>query len=124
MHTVSRRCFVGALASLGPAALRMKADPLGMPIGCQVYPVRDSLGKDFAGTLGQLHAIGYRAIEMCSPKGYERAGFGPLASLKAAEVRRTIETAGLRCESSHFNFRELKENLDERIAWAKEMGLK
>src|ERR1051326_8516770 len=69
MHTVSRRRFLGALASLGPAALLAKADPLGMPIACQVYPVREALGKDFAGTLGELHAIGYRAIEMCSPKG-------------------------------------------------------
>jgi sugar phosphate isomerase/epimerase len=124
MHTVSRRHFLGALAALGPAGLRTKADPLGMPIGCQVYPVREALGKDFAGTLHELHSIGYRTIEMCSPKGYERSGFGPLASLQAAELDHTIHAAGLRCESSHFNFRELKENLDERIAWAKEVGLK
>jgi sugar phosphate isomerase/epimerase len=124
MQTVSRRHFLGTLAALGPAVLRSKADPLGMPIGCQVYPVREALGKDFAGTLHELHAIGYRTIEMCSPKGYERSGFGPLAGLKAAEVHHTIHAAGLRCESSHFNFRELKENLDERIAWAKEVGLK
>ena len=39
-------------------------------------------------------------------------------------MRNTIEAAGLRCESCHYNFRELKENLDERIAFAKELGLK
>ena len=39
-------------------------------------------------------------------------------------MRHTIEGAGLRCESCHYNFRELKENLDERMAFAKELGLK
>ncbi len=63
-------------------------------------------------------------IEMCSPPGYEKAGFGPLVKMKASEIRRMIHGAGLGCESCHFQFRELKENLDDRIAYAKELGLK
>ena len=78
--------------------------------------------KDFEGTLRELAAIGYRTIEMCSPPSY--AEFRPLAGLSAAQMRHTIEAAGLRCESCHYNFRELKENLDERMAFAKELGLK
>jgi hypothetical protein len=35
-----------------------------------------------------------------------------------------IEAAGLRCGSCHYQFKELKENLDERIAFGKELGLK
>jgi sugar phosphate isomerase/epimerase len=104
--------------------LELGARPLGMPIGCQTYPVREMLGKDFEGTLRQLAAIGYRAIEMCSPQGYANGGFGPLAKMKASEIRAGIRAAGLECESSHYTFRELKENLDERIAYAKELGLK
>ena len=95
-----------------------------MPIACQVYPVRDALGKDFDGTLRQLAGLGYRAIEMCSPPSYASSGFGPLVGMKTAEMRRKIKEAGLNCESCHFQFRELKENLDERIAFAKELGLK
>ena len=34
------------------------------------------------------------------------------------------QAAGLGCESCHYNFSELKNNLDERIAFAKELGLK
>lgn len=101
-----------------------KADPLGFPIGCQTYPVRDALGKDFPGTLKQIADIGYRRIEMCSPPGYEKAGYGPLVGMKAAEMRKIIHDAGLGCESCHFVFRELKDNLDDRIAFAKELGLK
>ncbi|SPF52341.1 Xylose isomerase domain protein TIM barrel [Candidatus Sulfopaludibacter sp. SbA4] len=117
---LSRRVFLGA----GAMALTLRADPLGMPIGCQVYPVRDALGKDFDGTLRQLAGLGYRAIEMCSPPGYASGGFGPLVGMKAAEMRRKIQAAGLKCESCHYQFRELKENLDDRIAFAKELGLR
>ena len=110
----------GAVASLGA---ELHADPLKMPIGCQLWPVRKMLGQDFEGTLGQLAGIGYKRVEMCSPASYSE-GFGRLAAKTPAEVRRTIEAAGLRCESSHFQFKELKEHLDERIDWASEMGLK
>jgi sugar phosphate isomerase/epimerase len=123
MQSISRRHLLTALAAV-PAVRRLSADPLGLPIGCQVYPVREALGKDFEGTLAQLAGIGYKAIEMCSPQGYARAGFGPLTSLKTSEIKQKIHAAGLRCESSHFNFRELKDSLDDRIAFAKELGLK
>ena len=120
--TISRRKFLGTSA-LGVVAA-LQADPLRLPIGCQTYPVRDALGKDFEGTLRQLAAIGYRMIEMCSPPGYERSGYGPLVNMKASEMRQVIKSAGLGCESCHYQFRELKEHLDERIAFAKELGLK
>jgi len=129
MSHVSRRGFLGgvmgaaAAGYLSRGALELRADPLGMPIGCQTYPVREAIGKDFPGTLKQLAGIGFRTVEMCSPAGYATSGFGPLAAMKAAEIRQAIEAAGLRCESSHFQFRELRESLDERIAWSKEMGL-
>ena len=122
MH-LSRREFLGATAAGAVAAGPLMADPLGIPIGTQTYPIRDALGKDFPGTLKQIAAMGYQTIEMCSPPGYKE-GFGALAGISAAEMKKTIQTAGLRCESCHYQFREMKENLDERIAFAKELGLK
>lgn len=119
---MTRRNFVAA--GLAFEALRLHADPLGLPIGCQVYPVREALGKDFVGTLHELASIGYRNIEMCSPPGYARSGFGSLVDLKAADLRARIHAAGLGCESCHYQFKELKENLEERIAFAHELGLK
>lgn len=131
IQTISRRQFLGrsaigaaAAGYLSAGAPELRADPLGLPIGCQVYPVREELGKDFEGTLRQIAAIGYRMIEMCSPPGYEKSGFGPLVNMKASEIRQTIRAAGLGCESSHYQFRELKDNLEDRIAYAKELGLK
>src|SRR5688572_11476533 len=130
-RTISRRRFLrGAAMSIGAAgylfdgAAQLRADPLGLPIGCQTYPVREALGKDFEGTLRELAGVGYRRIEMCSPPGYERSGYGPLVNMKASEMREKIKAAGLGCESCHYTFRELKESLNDRIAYAKELGLK
>jgi sugar phosphate isomerase/epimerase len=131
MHTVSRRQFLGKSAAavagagyLAAGARQLGADPLGLPIGFQSYSVRNLIATDFEGALRQLAAVGYKTVEMCSPQGYERSGFGSLANMKGAEVRRIIEGAGLRCESSHYQFKELTENLPERIAWAKEVGIR
>ncbi len=119
---MNRREFLARAAAVAAAA-RALADPLGLPIGCQTYPVRDTIGKDFDGTLKELAAAGFQTIEMCSPPGYVSSGYGPLVGMKAAEMRKHIEDAGLHCPSCHYGFKELKENLDERIAFAKELGL-
>ncbi|MEX2262530.1 MAG: TIM barrel protein [Bryobacteraceae bacterium] len=128
MQTISRRSFFGrtaaSVAALSPLARTLSAAPLGLPIGCQVYPVRELLGKDFDGTLRELASIGYKTIEMCSPQGYRGPGFEPLAGMKASEMRQRIQAAGLSCESCHYTMRELRENLPERIAFAQELGLK
>ena len=125
MLEISRRQFLYRSAmSIAAAAMELKADPLGMPIGCQTFPVRESIAKDFPGTLRQIAGGGFLMIEMCSPPGYEKYGFGSLAKMKAAEIRDIIKDAGLGCVSCHFQFRELKDSLDDRIAYAQELGLK
>lgn len=98
------------------------ANPLGMPVGVQTYIARDTIGKDFEGTLRKLAGMGYQSIEMCSPPGYGK-DWEPLTQLKASEIRDKIRAAGLSCESCHYPFVELRDHLEERIATAKELGL-
>jgi len=119
-----RHFFTGSAAGLALGAVKLHADPLGLPIGCQLYPVRKAVGTDFEGTLRDLASIGYRTVEMCSPPGYANSGFGTLIGMKPADLQSKIHAAGLRCESCHFQFTELKEHLDERIGYASELGLK
>jgi sugar phosphate isomerase/epimerase len=118
--TISRREWLGGAAAAVAASGILRADPLGMPIGVQTWIVRDAIQKDFAGTLHMLAESGFKAIEMCSPPGY---GWKSLESISAAQMRKTIDAAGLHCESSHYGFRELKEHADDRIAFARELGL-
>jgi len=120
MRTISRRELLAGAAAASLASRGLRGDPLGMPIGVQTWIVREAIQKDFPGTLKTLADAGFRAIEMCSPPGY---GWTSLASMPAAQMRQTIAAAGLHCESSHYQFSELRRNPDERIAFAKELGL-
>jgi sugar phosphate isomerase/epimerase len=94
-----------------------------MLIGCQAYPVRSLIEKDFIGTIRELANTGYQAIELCSPVGYANTGFAGLAGFKASELRTMLSDVGVQCESCHFSMTELRQNHDGRIAWATELGL-
>jgi sugar phosphate isomerase/epimerase len=120
MRTISRREWLSGAAAALVSSRGLRADPLGVPIGVQTWIVRDALQKDFTGTLQMLAESGFRTIEMCSPPGYR---WTSLANMSASQMRKTIEAAGLRCESCHYQFQELRRNLDDRIAFAKELGL-
>lgn len=130
MRAISRRRFVAGAAGIAatgyvfPVGRGLEASPLGLPAGCQVFFVREQLMRDFDGTLRDIAALGYRVIEFCSPPGFVNMGFAPLANMSGSEIRRRIVGAGLRAVSCHFQFHELKEHLDERITFAKELGLR
>jgi sugar phosphate isomerase/epimerase len=130
MSNISRRDFfkkastgVAVAGFLSGNAGMLTANPLGMPIACQTWPVRDMIAKDFPGTLKMLHAAGFRAIELCSPVGYSDDGFAGLIKYSGGELRKIINDAGLTCVSSHFGIDELRKHQDDRIAWAKDVGL-
>src|SRR5580698_9225628 len=127
--TSRREFFKNAATDAGVAGLlyagvrELRADPLGMPIGCQTYPVRKMIAQDFPGTIKQLADAGFQRIELCSPVGYADGGFGGLAKYKGAELQKILNDQGVKCESSHFSIQELRKNQADRIAWAKDVGL-
>jgi sugar phosphate isomerase/epimerase len=121
---MNRRMFLlkGAAASAVLGGARdLFADPLGLPIGCQTYPVRKSIRTDFAGTMKRLNAAGFTQIELCSPYGYEE--FSSLRQYKPQELRRMLADWGLGCISAHWSAEELFQKADESIAYAKEFGM-
>jgi sugar phosphate isomerase/epimerase len=99
----------------------LSADPLGLPIGCQTYPVRKSIRTDFAGTMKGLSAAGFTQIELCSPYGYDE--FSSLQQYKPQELRHMLNDWGLGCISAHWAPNELFQKPDESIAYAKEFGM-
>ena len=105
------------------SALELDANPLGLPIGCQTYPVRKMIAEDFPGTLKQLSNAGFQAIELCSPVGYADSGFAPVGKYKPAELKKMLSDMNLQCVSSHFDMNELRKDMAGRIEWAKEVGL-
>ena len=124
MQKMNRRMFLmggAAAAAVLTGSRSLSANPLGLPIGCQTYPVRKSIGKDFAGTMKGLRAAGFTQIELCSPYGY--ADFASLQQYKPQELRRMLNDWGLGCISAHWAPNELFQKADESIAYAKEFGM-
>ncbi|HNX78277.1 MAG TPA: sugar phosphate isomerase/epimerase [Prolixibacteraceae bacterium] len=134
MKNLSRRDFLGlsllagAALATAPGFLNQKTfaagKPKKMPLGFQVWTIKDQLITDFPGTLKMMAGLGYQAVEMCSPPGYESSGFGPLMKLKAKEMLKIINDAGLIFQSSHYGMGEFRNNLKERIEFAAESGQK
>ncbi len=130
MSATSRRDFLKSAATytaaagfLTSGAFHLRANPLGMPLGCQTWPVRDMIAKDFPGTVKQLADAGFQMIELCSPVGYADSGFAGLAKYTGSELRKILSDAGVGCVSSHFGIDELRKDQQRAIDWAKEVGL-
>jgi sugar phosphate isomerase/epimerase len=118
---LTRRDALKATALLALSGETMlNASPLGLPIGSQTYPHRQLI-KDghFADLLKTLKEIGIDEIELCSALGY--AEFAPLADAKA--TKQAIAGAGMKCVSAHFSLRELRQDQQKSLDWAKEIGI-
>ena len=101
-----------ACAALWNSAPWLMANALGLPLGVQLYSVRDLLPKDYEGTLKQLGAIGYREVEA--------AGF---FDHTPSQVKQAMDHAGLQCVSAHYPMTQLNPKLDEIIQFCKDLGL-
>src|ERR1041385_2648617 len=131
MSKISRRSFL-AVTSSGVAALTFGdlfavAKAKDIALGFQTSPIKEMLGKDIPGTLKIMSGMGYKLIEMCYPKGYEKIGFGPFVQYKGGELKKMFSDAGLTCPSCHFGTGDLISDdtkLNEAIQWSKDLGLK
>ena len=123
MAAWTRRSFLKIAACSGAAGLMSataRANPLGLPIGCQVYPLRTML-KDFPAFVRTLAGIGVTRLELCSPIGYGK-DFASLAD--GDEVRKILADQGMKAESSHFSMGELRKSQEKSIEWAKKVGIR
>lgn len=73
-------------------------------IALQMYTLRDECAKDFVGTLKKVAALGYHGVEF--------AGYG---DIPAKELRRVMDSLGLRAASSHVPVHDLANNTEQVI---------
>jgi sugar phosphate isomerase/epimerase len=113
---ISRRGFLGqasAAALYATTGSRMlRAMPLGLPLGIQLYSVRQELAKDYEGTLAAVAKAGYSEVESAGYYGHS-----------ASEVKAAMQKAKLRCVSAHHPMGDLQKNFDEILAFEKELGV-
>jgi len=65
-----------------------------VPVGLELFSVRESLKRDLFGTLDQVAAIGYEVVEFYSPYFEWTDGY-------AKQVRKRLDDLGLECRSMH-----------------------
>ncbi|WP_353065897.1 sugar phosphate isomerase/epimerase [Tunturibacter psychrotolerans] len=88
------------------------ASPFGLPIGLQLYSVREMMAKDYEGTLKQIGALGYQEVEA--------AGYFDHSS---EQVKSAMSAAGLKCVSAHYPYTSLRKDFDKIVAFNKEIGV-
>jgi sugar phosphate isomerase/epimerase len=93
LTSVSRRTFL-ALAGALPFALRASAGAGKVPIGLELYTVRDDLARDLMGTVRAVAKLGYEVVEFFSP-------YSAWTPQIATDVRKLLDDVGMRCRSTH-----------------------
>ncbi len=122
---ISRREFLNraagtmvAAGTLGPLATELSGNPLGMPIGSQVYPHKQRIHDgDFAGLLHDMKEIGIGQVELDSPAYADSAS---LADGK--QTRKILDDHGMKCPSVHFTMKEMRADMGPVIEWANQIG--
>jgi sugar phosphate isomerase/epimerase len=91
-NLISRRSFLGAMAAapLVAAASASKS----VPVGLELYSVRDDLKKDLTGTVRGVARMGYQCVEFYAP-------YYDWTTDYARKVRAELDELGIHCYSTH-----------------------
>ena len=93
---ISRRTFLALSATL-PWTLRAfssGAPSAAIPVGLELYSVRDALGKDPEGTVRTVAQMGYQVVEFYAP-------YLHWTDAQAKKMRKLMDELGVRCHSTH-----------------------
>ena len=88
--SLSRRSFLSVAAAAVPAVAARKE----VPIGVELYSVRDELKQDLMGTVRAVAKMGYEGVEFYSPYFDWTLDY-------AKQVRKLLDDLGIKCYSTH-----------------------
>jgi sugar phosphate isomerase/epimerase len=89
---ISRRAFLGSVAAVPLAAA--VATPNQIPVGLELYSVRNELKKDLMGTVRGVAKMGYQCVEFYAP-------YYDWTPEYARQVRAELDELGIHCYSTH-----------------------
>ena len=90
--TLSRRTFLTIAGTLPLWARTARA--ASVPVGIELYTVRDALAKDLMGTVRAVAKLGYQIVEFYSP-------YYSWTPSQASDVRKLLDDLGIQCRSTH-----------------------
>jgi len=91
-NALSRRSFL-AMSAMLPWALRA-AGATPIPVGLELYSVRNALKQDLNGTVRAVAAMGYQCVEFYAP-------YFDWTESQAKDMRKLLDDLGIRCYSTH-----------------------
>ena len=91
-NVISRRTFIGSIAAVPIAAA--VAQTKQIPVGLELYSVRDELQKDLMGTVRGVAKMGYQCVEFYAP-------YYAWTTEYARQVRAELDELGIHCYSTH-----------------------
>lgn len=92
LATLSRRSFV-AMSAMLPWALSTRAAS-SIPVGLELYSVRNALKDDPAGTVRAVAAMGYQCVEFYAP-------YFDWTESQTKNMRKLLDDLGVHCYSTH-----------------------
>jgi len=92
-YALSRRAFLAATAA-APVVPAWAQRRKQIPVGLELYSVRNELAKDLNGTVTAVAKMGYQVVEFFSP-------YFDWTPQQAKDVRRLLDDLGIRCNSTH-----------------------
>jgi sugar phosphate isomerase/epimerase len=111
---ISRRSILRGMAAM--PALRLLGDGKKIPIGLELYSVRDELKKDRAGTIQAVAKMGYQCVEFFAP-------YYDWTAEDAKQVRKELDELGVKCYSTHNGLQSFSpEGLEKAIDLNKILG--
>ncbi len=93
MMPVNRRSFIAISAAL-PWALKAHASPKSIPIGLELYSVREALKQDPEGTVRAVAQMGYECVEFYAP-------YFEWSESQTRQMRKLLDDLGIGCYSTH-----------------------
>jgi sugar phosphate isomerase/epimerase len=90
---ITRRSFVALSAAL-PFSIEAFAQKSSIPIGLELYSVREALKQDLEGTVRAVAGLGYQCVEFYAP-------YFEWTDAQAKSMRKLMDDLGVRCYSTH-----------------------
>jgi sugar phosphate isomerase/epimerase len=91
--SLTRRSFLALSAAL-PWALKASASSSAVPVGLELYSVRNELKKDPQSTVRAVAQMGYQCVEFYAPYFEWSEG-------QTKQMRKLLDDLGIRCYSTH-----------------------
>jgi sugar phosphate isomerase/epimerase len=111
-NSLSRRSFL-TLSAAFPFALRAPKASSSIPVGLELYSVRNALKQDLDGTVRAVAQLGFQCVEFFAP-------YFEWTEAQTKQMRKLLVDLGMHCYSTHNDAANLGK---DKISRARDMNL-